>query len=132
PEKIRHRLADRPRLKQNRHDDAAEEEKIHRSLQANANFWMSCSGTRNGRLFASPAPRIPDVKDSEHQPVGEQPLRPEPESPEKIHAAQVSQKQGRIAQRSQQAAQIADNKNEENRHVLAMLSAPVEAQVGPN
>ena len=61
--------------------------------------------------------RVPDPVDGQQRGVGEQPLVPQRQGPEKVDTLQVSEEQRRVADRQQQPAAVADHEDEEHQRV---------------
>ena len=75
---------------------------------------------------------IPGKIDGQQQAIDQQPVLPQPDSPEKIDAAQIAQQQRRVAQRQQQAAAIADDENEKHNRVGDLPALAIRLDQGPD
>ena len=71
---------------------------------------------------------VPDPIDRQEDRIGEQPRLPQVEGPEKVDPFEVAEKQGRVADREEQAAAVADDEDEEHERVGDMLAFLVRLQ----
>ena len=87
---------------------------------------------QHGHRLVRVLARVPDEVDDEQHRDHEEPLRPQPERPRERHARQIAEKERRIAERRQHAADVADQEDEEDDRVFHTPALAVGLQQRTN
>ena len=106
-------------VKQDEAEDADEKQKVDLALDAQGLFHPIRLGLR---LLPAVDDGIPNEVDGKQNEDGEGPVWRKPEGPEEVHPLEEAQKEGRVAERGQAAADVGHQEGEENDGVDLFVS----------